>query len=79
MNKSKRNFLKALPMATMLPVVTIGDKQLFELKPGKRYLIKIIGDIPQAQAQHMASVLREKGFGDVLIITGECSIYELQS
>lgn len=80
MNESKRRFIKALPLVALGGVaLKIGehDARANEIKPDRRYVIKIVCDISQQELDGLHKDLAQRGFGDVLLLAGPLEIYEL--
>lgn len=78
---NKREFLKLLPMAAVAATsVKVGDieAKAHELKPEKKYVMVIQGDIEPQNGAAFARSVREKLGPNVVVVGGaELEIYEL--
>jgi hypothetical protein len=85
MDQSKRNLLKVLPIAAMVPSsIALGDTRVasYEVSTAKRYLI-VIPDavlITEQEGQRMRDVLAERGINATVIAGAEgLKVYELDA
>jgi len=80
MNQTRRKLMKMLPLAAVAGVaVKAGERNVraVEVKPSKRYVLKVDADLTQAGLNHMRTRLTEPGYPDMLVIAGPCELYEL--
>jgi hypothetical protein len=83
MDQSKRNFLKILPVAAMLPTaLAIGEVKAagYEVSAQKKYLIVIPDDvvISDQAGERLRSMLKERGIDATVIAGAEgLKVYEL--
>jgi hypothetical protein len=83
MNESKRNFLKVLPLAAMVPsALALGDTKVaaYEIAEPKRYLIVVPDSvlITEAEAFRMKQILDGRGINATVVTGAEgLKVYEL--
>lgn len=78
---NRRNMLRVLPLAAMVgATVKLGERQAtaYEMKPDKKYLFVVPGDISADQALTMRMTLQDRGINSTICCGEDLKIYELE-
>jgi hypothetical protein len=81
MNEQRRDLLKMLPLAAVAgAAVKIGatEAQAVEIKPDRRYILKLNEFTTQQDAEAIKATLVRSGFPDMLVVAGDLELYELK-
>lgn len=81
-DETKRRFVRMLPVAALAGVtLKVGDveAEAIEIKPEKKYILRLPGDIDweQEDLDAIRAKIKEQGFPDMLVISGDVELYEL--
>jgi hypothetical protein len=81
MNENRRKLLKMLPLAAVAgATVKVAEQEAraVEIKPDRRYILKLNEFTSLEDAQNIKAALARSGFADMVVIAGDVELYELQ-